>query len=157
MWFNRCRPSSPQFFLQFHFKMEKMLPPIGGPPPPAGVKRPPPLMNAVDGHPGSDSMPPPPPGGMSIPPLPPGAAGAPHMPPHMPPMPMRPPPPDGLWSPNRSPSSWSRRISFLVCRNASFLRDFYTFVWFMGEQDTPAGHIVLYKDCGCELMPGNCF
>ncbi|TNM97781.1 hypothetical protein fugu_014027 [Takifugu bimaculatus] len=85
-----------QFFLQFHFKMEKSLPPIGGPPPPAGMKRPPPLMSAVDGHPGSDSMPPPPPGGMSIHPLPPGAPGAPHMPPHMPPMPMRPPPPDGL-------------------------------------------------------------
>lgn len=88
--------SSSQFFLQFHFKMEKMLLPVGGPPLPVGVKRPPPLMSAIDGHPGSDSMPPPPPGGMSIPPLPPGATGVHHMPPHMPPMPMRPPPPDGL-------------------------------------------------------------
>ncbi|KAM9844557.1 splicing factor 3A subunit 2 [Aulostomus maculatus] len=89
-----------QFFLQFHFKMEKAVPQSSGPPPPAGVKRPPPLMSAP--RPPNDSMPPPPPGGMSIPPLPPGAPGTPQMPPQMPmpPMPMRPPPPEGLMSNN---------------------------------------------------------
>lgn len=89
-----------QFFLQFHFKMEKAVPQSSGPPPPAGVKRPPPLMSGVGPRPPNDSMPPPPPGGM--PPLPPGAPGTPHMPPQMPmpPMPMRPPPPDGLMSNN---------------------------------------------------------
>ncbi|XP_037644442.1 splicing factor 3A subunit 2 [Sebastes umbrosus] len=89
-----------QFFLQFHFKMEKAIPQSSGPPPPAGVKRPPPLMSGVGPRPPNDSMPPPPPGGM--PPLPPGAPGTPHMPPQMPmpPMPMRPPPPDGLMSNN---------------------------------------------------------
>lgn len=87
-----------QFFLQFHFKMEKAVPQSSGPQPPAGVKRPPPLMTGVGPRPPNDSMPPPPPGGMPIPPLPPGAPGAPHMPPQMPmpPMPMRPPPPEGL-------------------------------------------------------------
>lgn len=87
-----------QFFLQFHFKMEKALPLSSGPPPPPNVKRPPPLMTGVGPRPPNDSMPPPPPGGMPIPPLPPGAPGAPQMPPQMPmpPMPMRPPPPDGL-------------------------------------------------------------
>lgn len=85
-----------QFFLQFHFKMEKAVPQSSGPPPPAGVKRPPPLMSGVGPRPPNESMPPPPPGG--IPPLPPGAPGTPHMPPQMPmpPMPMRPPPPEGL-------------------------------------------------------------
>lgn len=85
-----------QFFLQFHFKMEKALPQSSGPAPPAGVKRPPPLMSAP--RPPNDNMPPPPPGGMSVPPLPPGAPGTPQMPPQMPmpPMPMRPPPPEGL-------------------------------------------------------------
>ncbi|KAM7379197.1 hypothetical protein PAMP_004767 [Pampus punctatissimus] len=85
-----------QFFLQFHFKMEKALPQSSGPPPPAGVKRPPPLMSAP--RPLNENMPPPPPGGMPVPPLPPGAPGTPQMPPQMPmpPMPMRPPPPDGL-------------------------------------------------------------
>lgn len=89
-----------QFFLQFHFKMEKAIPQSSGPPPPAGVKRPPPLMSGVGPRPPNDSMPPPPPGGM--PPLPPGAPGTPHMPPQMPmpPMPMRPPPPDGHMSNN---------------------------------------------------------
>ncbi|KAK5859854.1 hypothetical protein PBY51_021375 [Eleginops maclovinus] len=87
-----------QFFLQFHFKMEKAISQSSGPPPPVGVKRPPPLMS---GHrQPNDSMPPPPPGGM--PPLPPGAPGNPHMPHQMPmpPMPMRPPPPEGLMSNN---------------------------------------------------------
>lgn len=85
-----------QFFLQFHFKMEKALPQSSGPAPPAGVKRPPPLMSAP--RPPNDNMPPPPPGGMPVPPLPPGAPGTPQMPPQMPmpPMPMRPPPPEGL-------------------------------------------------------------
>ncbi|XP_008292685.1 splicing factor 3A subunit 2 [Stegastes partitus] len=87
-----------QFFLQFHFKMEKALPPSGGPAPPTSVKRPPPLMSGVGPRPPNDSLPPPPPGGMPVPPLPPGAPGAPQMPPQMPmpPMPMRPPPPEGL-------------------------------------------------------------
>ncbi|KAA8587270.1 splicing factor 3A subunit 2 [Etheostoma spectabile] len=89
-----------QFFLQFHFKMEKAVPQSSGPPPPAGVKRPPPLMSGVGPRPPNESMHPPPPGGM--PPLPPGAPGNPHMPRQMPmpPMPMRPPPPDGLMSNN---------------------------------------------------------
>ncbi|XP_042353847.1 splicing factor 3A subunit 2 [Plectropomus leopardus] len=90
-----------QFFLQFHFKMEKAVPQSSGPPPSAGVKRPPPpLMSGVGPRPPNESLPPPPPGGM--PPLPPGAPGTPHMPPQMPlpPMPMRPPPPDGLLSNN---------------------------------------------------------
>uniref|UniRef100_A0A1A8FXC0 Splicing factor 3A subunit 2 n=1 Tax=Nothobranchius korthausae TaxID=1143690 RepID=A0A1A8FXC0_9TELE len=81
-----------QFFLQFHFKMEKAI--SGGPAPPGNLKHPGSLMS---GHP-NDGLPPPPPGGMSVPPLPPGATGPPHMPPQMPmpPMPMRPPPPEGL-------------------------------------------------------------
>lgn len=89
---------SSQFFLQFHFKMEKAISQSSGPPPPVGVKRPPPLMS---GHrQPNDNMPPPPPGGM--PPLPPGAPGNPHMPHQMPmpPMPMRPPPPESLMSNN---------------------------------------------------------
>lgn len=112
---------SSQFFLQFHFKMEK-APQASGPPPPAGVKRPPPLMSGVGTRPPNESMPPPPPGGMSIPPLPPGAPGAPHMPPQMPmpPMPMRPPPPDGLTiSNNWSPTSISWLLSFMVCSHTA--------------------------------------
>lgn len=87
-----------QFFLQFHFKMEKAITQSSGPVPPAGVKRPPPLMSGGGPRPPSDGMPPPPPEGMSVPPLPPGAPGAPHIPHQMPmpPMPMRPPPPEGL-------------------------------------------------------------
>ncbi|KAL3988375.1 signal-regulatory protein alpha/beta1/gamma [Sarotherodon galilaeus] len=85
-----------QFFLQFHFKMEKPVTQSSGPAPAATVKRPPPLMSGD--HPSNESLPPPPPGGMPVPPLPPGAPGAPQMPPQMPmpPMPMRPPPPEGL-------------------------------------------------------------
>uniref|UniRef100_A0A8C6TUG9 Splicing factor 3A subunit 2 n=1 Tax=Neogobius melanostomus TaxID=47308 RepID=A0A8C6TUG9_9GOBI len=62
-----------QFFLQFHFKMEKPMPQSG-----------PPLQVELRG--------------MTVPPLPPGTPGAPQMPPQMamPPMPMRPPPPDSL-------------------------------------------------------------
>ncbi|XP_028987480.1 splicing factor 3A subunit 2 [Betta splendens] len=87
-----------QFFLQFHFKMEKTLLQSSGPVPPSAVKRPPPLMSGVGPRPPNDSLPPPPPGGMSVPPLPPGAPGAPQMPHQMPmpPMPMRPPPPEVL-------------------------------------------------------------
>lgn len=83
-----------QFFLQFHFKMEKAI--STGQVPSAGVKRPPPLMGGSHQH--NDTLPPPPPGGMTGPPLPPGTPGVPQMPPQMamPPMPMRPPPPDGL-------------------------------------------------------------
>ncbi|XP_057714341.1 splicing factor 3A subunit 2 [Corythoichthys intestinalis] len=81
-----------QFFLQFHFKMEKALLPATGAPPPAGMKRPPPLMSAA--RPQNESVPPPP-GGMI---LPPGAPGTPQMPTQipMPPMPMRPPPPEAI-------------------------------------------------------------
>lgn len=109
-------PSSLQFFLQFHFRMEKMTPLPGGPVPPMGVKRPPPLMSSMDPRPPNDHpMPPPPPGGMRMPPLPPGAPGPPPMPhqmrghhgmPPMPPM-MRPPLPTG--GPGRMPpppSNW---------------------------------------------------
>ncbi|XP_017277679.1 splicing factor 3A subunit 2 [Kryptolebias marmoratus] len=87
-----------QFFLQFHFKMEKAISQSTGPPPPANMKHPLPHLSGPGVPPQNDSLPPPPPGGMPIPPLPPGAPGAPHMPPqmHMPPMPMRPPPPEGL-------------------------------------------------------------
>ncbi|XP_061878690.1 splicing factor 3A subunit 2 [Entelurus aequoreus] len=87
-----------QFFLQFHFKMEKALLPPTGQPPPVGMKRPMPLMSGP--RPQNDSMPPPP-GGM-VPPLPPGAPGTPQMPPQMPmpPMPMRPPPPESLMANN---------------------------------------------------------
>lgn len=89
-----------QFFLQFHFKMEKLTPMPSGPMPPMGVKRPPPLMSNVGPRPPNDPMPPPPPGGMPMPPLPPGAPAPPQMPPQIPgpPMPpmMRPPlPSDG--------------------------------------------------------------
>ncbi|XP_051990051.1 splicing factor 3A subunit 2-like [Xyrauchen texanus] len=78
-----------QFFLQFHFKMEKSLPPPPGQSASVGVKRPPSLITGFGLRPPSDSMPPPPPGGMmGMPPLPPGAPGMPHMPPHMrPPLP----------------------------------------------------------------------
>ncbi|XP_015249358.1 splicing factor 3A subunit 2 [Cyprinodon tularosa] len=86
-----------QFFLQFHFKMEKMISQSSGPPPPVGMKHQPQLMTGPGSRPPNDSLPPPP-GGMSVPPHPPGAPGAPQMPPQMPmpPMPMRPPPPEGL-------------------------------------------------------------
>ncbi|XP_038859425.1 splicing factor 3A subunit 2-like [Salvelinus namaycush] len=64
-----------QFFLQFHFKMEKSLAPPSGPVPPMGVKRPPPLMSGIGPRPPNEAMPPPPPGGMHMPPMPPGAPG----------------------------------------------------------------------------------
>ncbi|XP_020352578.1 splicing factor 3A subunit 2 [Oncorhynchus kisutch] len=68
-----------QFFLQFHFKMEKALAPPSGPVPPMGIKRPPPLMSGMGPRPPSEPMPPPLPGGMNMPPLPPGAPGPPQM------------------------------------------------------------------------------
>uniref|UniRef100_H0YPW4 Splicing factor 3a subunit 2 n=1 Tax=Taeniopygia guttata TaxID=59729 RepID=H0YPW4_TAEGU len=72
-----------QFFLQFHFKMEK-------PPRPP----PPPLMNGLPPRPPlPDSMPPPPPGGMALPPMPPsGPVPPPPVPPQLPPAPGVPPP-----------------------------------------------------------------
>ncbi|XP_061587075.1 splicing factor 3A subunit 2 [Cololabis saira] len=86
-----------QFFLQFHFKMEKAISQSGGSVPPT-VKHPNSLMGGGGPRQPSDSLPPPPPGGMPVPPLPPRAPGTPHMPHQMamPPMPMRPPPPQGL-------------------------------------------------------------
>ncbi|XP_016320249.1 splicing factor 3A subunit 2 [Sinocyclocheilus anshuiensis] len=82
-----------QFFLQFHFKMEKALIAPPGQAPSLGMKRPPSLITGLGPHPHSDSMPPPPPGGMHG--MPPGAPMPPHMPPpgalppHMrPPLPM---------------------------------------------------------------------
>ncbi|NXH77796.1 SF3A2 factor, partial [Hydrobates tethys] len=86
-----------QFFLQFHFKMEKPPAPPNLPPGPPTVKRPPPppLMNGLPPRPPlPDSMPPPPPGGMTLPPMPPSGPlpPAPGVPPPapLPPM-MRPP------------------------------------------------------------------
>ncbi|XP_051554642.1 splicing factor 3A subunit 2-like isoform X1 [Myxocyprinus asiaticus] len=75
-----------QFFLQFHFKMEKSLPAPTGQAASVGVKRPPSLITGLGPRPPSNSMPPPPPGGMpGMPPLPPGAPVLPQMPPQMPP------------------------------------------------------------------------
>ncbi|XP_067308985.1 splicing factor 3A subunit 2 [Pseudorasbora parva] len=75
-----------QFFLQFHFKMEKAMPPPPGQGAPVGVKRPPSLITGLGPRQLGDSMPPPPPGGIpGMPPLPPGAPVPHHMPPQMPP------------------------------------------------------------------------
>ncbi|NXW56158.1 SF3A2 factor, partial [Eurystomus gularis] len=85
-----------QFFLQFHFKMEKPPAPPNLPPGPPTVKRPPPppLMNGLPPRPPlPDSMPPPPPGGMTLPPMPPsGPVPPPPVPPQLPPAPGVPPP-----------------------------------------------------------------
>ncbi|NWR78202.1 SF3A2 factor, partial [Centropus bengalensis] len=85
-----------QFFLQFHFKMEKPPAPPNLPPGPPTVKRPPPppLMNGMPPRPPlPDSMPPPPPGGMTLPPMPPsGPVPPPPVPPQLPPAPGVPPP-----------------------------------------------------------------
>ncbi|XP_064326059.1 splicing factor 3A subunit 2 [Phalacrocorax carbo] len=85
-----------QFFLQFHFKMEKPPAPPNLPPGPPTVKRPPPppLMNGLPPRPPlPDSMPPPPPGGMTLPPMPPsGPVPPPPVPPQLPPAPGIPPP-----------------------------------------------------------------
>ncbi|XP_005283913.2 splicing factor 3A subunit 2 [Chrysemys picta bellii] len=81
-----------QFFLQFHFKMEKPPAPQSMPPGPPTVKRPPPppLMNGLPPRPPlPDSMPPPPPppGGMTLPPMPPSGPVLPPAPPQLPPAP----------------------------------------------------------------------
>ncbi|XP_065602011.1 splicing factor 3A subunit 2 [Cyrtonyx montezumae] len=85
-----------QFFLQFHFKMEKPPAPPSLPPGPPTVKRPPPppLMNGLPPRPPlPDSMPPPPPGGLTLPPMPPsGPVPPPPVPPQLPPAPGVPPP-----------------------------------------------------------------
>ncbi|NXG50750.1 SF3A2 factor, partial [Psilopogon haemacephalus] len=85
-----------QFFLQFHFKMEKPPAPPNLPPGPPPVKRPPPppLLNGLPPRPPlPDSMPPPPPGGMTLPPMPPsGPVPPPPVPPQLPPAPGVPPP-----------------------------------------------------------------
>uniref|UniRef100_A0A8C5SZU1 Splicing factor 3a subunit 2 n=1 Tax=Laticauda laticaudata TaxID=8630 RepID=A0A8C5SZU1_LATLA len=82
-----------QFFLQFHFKMEKPPAPQSIPPP-ATVKRPPPpLMNGLPPRPPlPESVPPPPPGGMVLPPMPPPTGPLPPGPPQLPPAPGVPPP-----------------------------------------------------------------
>ncbi|PNJ03162.1 SF3A2 isoform 1 [Pongo abelii] len=77
-----------QFFLQFHFKMEKPPAPPSLPAGPPGVKRPPPpLMNGLPPRPPlPESLPPPPPGGLPLPPMPPtgpapsGPPGPPQLP-----------------------------------------------------------------------------
>lgn len=81
-----------QFFLQFHFKMEKPPVPQSIPPGPPTVKRPPPppLMNGLPPRPPlPDSMPPPPPppGGLTLPPMPPSGPVPPPAPPQLPPAP----------------------------------------------------------------------
>ncbi|KYO36014.1 splicing factor 3A subunit 2 [Alligator mississippiensis] len=85
-----------QFFLQFHFKMEKPPAPQSIPPGPPTVKRPPPppLMNGLPPRPPlPDSLPPPPPpGGMPLPPMPPSGPVPPPAPPQLPPTPGVPPP-----------------------------------------------------------------
>ncbi|XP_060761345.1 splicing factor 3A subunit 2 [Neoarius graeffei] len=101
-----------QFFLQFHFKMEKLLPQPGGQTAPATIKRPPPLMTGLSIRPPTDTMPPPPPGGIpGMPPPPPNgppqmpnASGLPPpgaLPPHLPP----PLPADGPGGISSSPSN----------------------------------------------------
>ncbi|MCI4390867.1 hypothetical protein PGIGA_G00127900 [Pangasianodon gigas] len=69
-----------QFFLQFHFKMEKLLPQPGGQAVPPTIKRPPPLMTGLGAQTTTDAMPPPPPGG--IPGMPPPPPNAPPQMPH---------------------------------------------------------------------------
>ncbi|XP_067413885.1 splicing factor 3A subunit 2 [Emydura macquarii macquarii] len=80
-----------QFFLQFHFKMEKPPAPQSIPPGPPTVKRPPPppLMNGLPPRPPlPDSIPPPPPpGGITLPPMPPSGPVPPPAPPQLPPAP----------------------------------------------------------------------
>ncbi|KAM9329153.1 splicing factor 3A subunit 2 [Gastrophryne carolinensis] len=77
-----------QFFLQFHFKMEKPPTTVTVTPAPPGVKRPaPPLINGMPPRPPMpENMPPPPPGGLTLPPAPPIP------PPQLPPAPGVPPP-----------------------------------------------------------------
>ncbi|XP_073456242.1 splicing factor 3A subunit 2-like [Aquarana catesbeiana] len=82
-----------QFFLQFHFKMEKPPTATSIPPAPPGVKRPPPPP-LINGMPPRPPLPEniPPPGGMPMPPIPPGAPAPPGPPPQLPPAPGVPPP-----------------------------------------------------------------
>ncbi|KAJ8776373.1 hypothetical protein J1605_015671 [Eschrichtius robustus] len=90
-----------QFFLQFHFKMEKPPAPPSLPAGPPGVKRPPPpLMNGLPPRPPlPESLPPPPPGGLPLPPMPPsgpapsGPPGPPQLPPPAPAPGVHPQPP----------------------------------------------------------------
>ncbi|XP_078054486.1 splicing factor 3A subunit 2 [Mustelus asterias] len=90
-----------QFFLQFHFKMEKPVQPQSLPIGPPGIKNrppPPPLMNGIPPRAPMppDAMPPPRPAGMPMPPMPPGGP-VPPGPPQLPPAPQGPPPaPQGL-------------------------------------------------------------
>ncbi|XP_078279734.1 splicing factor 3A subunit 2 [Rhinoraja longicauda] len=82
-----------QFFLQFHFKMEKPLQPQSMPIGPPGMKTrplPPPIINGMPprGPMPPDAMPGPRPAGMPMPPMPPGGP----VPPQMPPAPQGPPP-----------------------------------------------------------------
>ncbi|KAB5535776.1 hypothetical protein PHYPO_G00121830 [Pangasianodon hypophthalmus] len=79
-----------QFFLQFHFKMEKLLLQPGGQAAPPTIKRPPPLMTGLGAQTATDAMPPPPPGG--IPGMPPPPPNAPPQMPHA----SRLPPPGAL-------------------------------------------------------------
>lgn len=100
-----------QFFLQFHFKMEKPPAPPSLPAGPPGVKRPPPpLMNGLPPRPPlPESLPPPPPGGLPLPPMPPsgpapsGPPGPPQLPPPAPgvhpPTPVVHPPTSGVHPP----------------------------------------------------------
>ncbi|KAJ1060273.1 hypothetical protein K5549_004711 [Capra hircus] len=100
-----------QFFLQFHFKMEKPPAPPSLPAGPPGVKRPPPpLMNGLPPRPPlPESLPPPPPGGLPLPPMPPsgpapsGPPGPPQLPPPAPgvhpPAPVVHPPASGVHPP----------------------------------------------------------
>ncbi|TSP09112.1 Splicing factor 3A subunit 2 [Bagarius yarrelli] len=75
-----------QFFLQFHFKMEKLLLQPGGQAAPTTIKRPPPLMTGLGAQPPTDSMPPPPPGGIpGMPPPPPNRPPQMHHAPGLPP------------------------------------------------------------------------
>ncbi|XP_078526260.1 splicing factor 3A subunit 2 [Lissotriton helveticus] len=84
-----------QFFLQFHFKMDKpvVIQPI--PTVTLNVKRPAPpaIMNGMPTRPPAlETLPPPPPGGLSLPPMPPMPA-PPAPPPVLPPPTVLPPPP----------------------------------------------------------------
>ncbi|KAE8631941.1 hypothetical protein XENTR_v10001369 [Xenopus tropicalis] len=93
-----------QFFLQFHFKMEKPPQAPTLPPAPPGVKRPvPPAINGIQARPPMpENMPPPPPGGLPMPPMPPGTPAPPVPPPQLPPAPVVPPP--GVHPPVPPPS-----------------------------------------------------
>uniref|UniRef100_A0A2K5EX73 U1-type domain-containing protein n=1 Tax=Aotus nancymaae TaxID=37293 RepID=A0A2K5EX73_AOTNA len=94
-----------QFFLQFHFKMEKPPAPPTLPAGPPGAKRPPPsLMNGLPPRPPlPESLPPPPPGGLPLPPIPQGPQDHPSCPRQLqestPPAPVVHPPTSGVHPP----------------------------------------------------------